>query len=105
MQSMNIETLIVILGIAVVAALVSRALAGYNLAGCLITYLLACLGGVAGWLVQTQVFAPDNLVSLPLPAQGTPVSVIGASIGALTLAFVGSLLGRPVPSRRSRSRR
>ncbi len=102
---MNIETLIVILGIALVAAFLSRALAGYNLPGCLITYVLGCLGGVAGWLVQTQLIGHDNLVILPLAGQSEPVSVIGASIGALLLTFVGSLLGRPVPSRSSRLRR
>ncbi len=102
---MNLETLTVILVIAAVATLLSRALAGYNLPGCLITYVLACLGGVAGWLVQSQLFGPDNLVTLPLAGQTDPVSVIGASIGALLLAFVSSLLGRPVAPRGSRSRR
>ncbi|MDP9311039.1 MAG: hypothetical protein M3R24_09150 [Chloroflexota bacterium] len=102
---MNIETLGVILVIAVIAAIIGRALAGYNLAGCLITYVLACLGGVAGWLAQSLLFGMDNLVLLPIQGNQVRVSVIGATIGALLLAFLGGLLGRPVARRRTRSRR
>ena len=102
---MNIETLAVILVIAVIATIIGRALAGYNLAGCLITYVLACLGGVAGRLAQNLLFGLDNLVVLPIRGNQVHVSVIGASIGALLLAFLGGLLGRPVAQRRSRSRR
>ena len=101
---MNIETLAVILLIAGITTIVGRALGGFNLPGCLITYVLSVLGGVAGWLVQTQLFGADNLVTLPLAGPPVQVSVIGATVGTLLLAFIGSLLGRPVQPRRPRSR-
>ena len=102
---MNSETLAVLLLVAGVAAFLGRALAGYNLSGCLITYVLACLGAVAGWSIQERFFGSDNLIVLPISGT-TPVSIIGAAVVAALLAFIGSLLGRPVqrPSR-SRSRR
>jgi|GEM_PF-6595205 len=100
---MNLETLAVLLVIGVLAAILGRLLAGFSLSGCLVTYILACLGAVAGWVVQQQVFGPDNLLTLPLPDRPTSVSVVGASIGAFLLAFIGGLLSRPV-ARPSRSR-
>lgn len=103
---MDLATLAVLLLVAAIAALIGRALAGYSLSGCLITYALASLGAVAGWLLQRQIFGDDNLVAIPWGAAPAQVSVIGASVGAFLLAFLGGLLGRPVErSRRGRSRR
>ncbi len=102
---MNIETLVVLLLIAGATALVGRALAGFTLAGCLINYVLACLGAVGGWLIQSLFLRPDNLVSVPLQGDPVNVSIIGASICSFALAFLGGLLGRPVQQRRTRSRR
>lgn len=103
---MGLQELAVLLLIAIVAAIVGRALAGYSLAGCLISFILASLGAVAGWLIQGLLRLPDNLVLLPWVVEPRPVSAIGAVIGALLLAFIGGLLGRPVQPRRStRSRR
>lgn len=102
---MNIETLVVLLLIAGAAAFVGRALAGFTLAGCLINYVLACLGAVGGWLIQNLFLGPDNLVSVPLQGAPISVSIIGACVGSVALAFLGGLLGRPVQPRRTRSRR
>ena len=103
---MNLQELAVVLIIAGIATILGRMLAGYNLPGCLTTFILAALGSVAGWLLQNRLSLPDNLVRLPWIVEARPVSVIGASIGALVLAFIGGLLGRPVAQpRRSRSRR
>lgn len=103
---MDLATLAVLLLLAAIAAVIGRALAGYSLSGCLITYALACLGAVAGWLLQRLIFGEDNLVVIPWGADPAQVSVIGASIGAFLLAFIGGLLGRPVEqSQRRRSRR
>lgn len=92
---MNIATLGVLLVIAAIAALLARALAGYSLQGCLMAYVLACLGAVGGWVVQQQYFILDQWLVLPIPNEPTPVAVIGASIGALLISVLGSLLARP----------
>jgi hypothetical protein len=98
---MNLQELAVLLLIASVAAIIGRALAGYSLSGCLISFILSSLGAVGGWLIQGLLRLPDGLARLPWLAEPRPVSVIGASVGALLLAFIGGLLGRPVqrPSR------
>jgi hypothetical protein len=101
---MDIVTLGVLLAIALAAAVIGRALGGYTLSGCLITYLLACLGAIGGWVIQQLFFWPDRLLTLPVSGASTSVSIIGASAGALLLAFLGGLLGRPVPPRRPRRR-
>lgn len=99
---MNIETLLALLLIAFIAAIIGRSVAGYTLAGCLSTYVVACLGAIAGWVVQTRYFVPDNLLVLPANITRTPVSIIGASVGALLLAFIAGLIGRPTLPRRQR---
>lgn len=101
---MGLQELAVLLLIAIVAAIVGRGLAGYSLAGCLISFILASLGAVAGWLLQGVLGLPDNLVLLPWLTEPRPVSAIGASIGALLLAFIGGLLGRPVQQQRRTTR-
>jgi hypothetical protein len=94
-RCMNIETLAVLLLIAALAALIARALVGYSLQGCLVAYVLACLGAVGGWVVQSRYFVLDQWLVLPIPNDPAPVAVIGASIGALLISVLGSLLGRP----------
>ncbi|HEY0734625.1 MAG TPA: hypothetical protein VGD69_06940 [Herpetosiphonaceae bacterium] len=92
---MNIETLGVLLVIAAIAALIARALVGYSLQGCLMAYVLACLGAVGGWVVQQQYFVLDQFLVLPIPNDPAPVAVIGASIGSLLISVLGSLIARP----------
>lgn len=100
---MNIETLVVLLVIALIAALIGRAVARYSLSGCLTAYVAACLGAVGGWWVQQQYFWPDRFLMIPLTGAPAPVSIIGASAGALLLAFIAGLIGRPaMPRRRAR---
>jgi uncharacterized membrane protein YeaQ/YmgE (transglycosylase-associated protein family) len=101
-RMMDVTTLLVLLAIAAIATIVSRTLAGYSLSGCLTTYVVACLGAVGGWVLQQQLFGPDSMISVPFGGVQRPVSVIGASIGALLLAFIASLLGRPTAPRRRR---
>lgn len=94
------------LAIAGIAALIGRAVAGYSLSGCLVNYVLACFGAIGGWVAQMQLGLADNLLTLPWPQPSPPISVLGASIGAMLLAFIGGLLGRPVARpRRTRYRR
>jgi len=92
---MNIETLGVLLIIAAIAALIARALVGYNLQGCLLAYVLAALGAVGGWVVQARYFVLDRFLVLPIPNDSAPVAVIGASLGALLISILGTLLLRP----------
>ncbi len=99
---MDVTTLLVLLAIAAIAGVLSRLLAGYSLAGCLVTYVVACLGAVGGWVLQQQLFGPDSLINVPFGGTQRPVSIIGASIGALLLAFITSLLSRPTAPRRRR---
>jgi hypothetical protein len=103
---MNVETFGVLLVIAAIAALIARALAGYSLSGCLVAYVLACLGAIGGWILQRQYIGLDQWLVLPIPNDPTPVSVLGGSIGALLVAVIGSLIARPGPQpARRRSRR
>lgn len=101
---MDIATLAVIFVVAVVAALVGRAFSGYTLAGCLVTYVAACLGAVGGWYVQRMYLAPDKLLAVPWGGSTVRVSVIGAAAGALLLAVFVGLLGRPRVRRSRRAR-
>jgi hypothetical protein len=94
---MNVETFGVLLVIAALAALIARALVGYSLSGCLIAYVLACLGAIGGWVIQRQYIGLDQWLVLPIPGNPTPVSVLGGAIGALLAAVIGSLIGRPAP--------
>ena len=103
---MNVETLGTVLLIAGIAAFLVRILTGFTLAGCLVSYVLACLGAVTGWWVQDRFFVPDQWVVLPLSGDPVAVSVIGATIGALIFAYFGGLFARPRPvPRRTRLRR
>ena len=99
---MNIEPLVVILVVSVVAALLARLLGGFTLAGLLASYLLACLGAVGGWWAQQRLGLPD-VYTLPFPGDGTPVSVVWPGLAALVAALFGGRLWRPArASRRSR---
>ncbi len=101
---MTIETLAVLFAIAGVVALLIRLISGIHLSGCLISLVLACLGAVGGWWVQQQYLVPDALLRIPWGGRQVPVSVIGASVGALLLALLGRGWGQPLrhPSRRRR---
>ncbi|WP_026369380.1 hypothetical protein [Kallotenue papyrolyticum] len=97
----DLATLLIVIAIAAAATLLMRALAGYHLQGCLVTFVSACLGAVGGWAAQQRWFGADNLLSLPF-AEHERVSVIGATLGALLVALIVSLLGRPTAPRRRR---
>jgi uncharacterized membrane protein YeaQ/YmgE (transglycosylase-associated protein family) len=99
---MDLITLGVLLAIAAVTGFVARALSGYSLAGCLVTYVAACVGAIGGWVLQQQLVGPDALVQLPIGGDIRTVSVIGATIGALLVGFIASLLSRPTQIRRRR---
>lgn len=101
---MTIETLVVLFIIAAVVALLVRMLSGIHLTGCLVSFVLACLGAVGGWWVQQQYLIPDALLMVPWGGRQVPVSVIGAAVGALLLALLGRGWGQPLrsPSRRRR---
>jgi hypothetical protein len=101
---MTIETLLVLFAIASVVALLVRLLSGVHLTGYLVSLVLACLGAVGGWWVQHQYLVPDALLTIPWGGRQVPVSVIGASVGALLLALLGRGWGQPLrqPSRRRR---
>ena len=98
---MDLATLLILIAIAAAATLLMRALAGYHLQGCLVTFVSACLGAVGGWVAPQRWFSADNLLSLPF-ADHQRVSVIGATLGASLLALLISLLGRPGAPRRRR---
>ena len=99
---MDIATLGVILVIAAIAALVGRAFSDFTFSGCLVTFVAACLGAVAGWYVQRSYLVPDELLTVPLGGSMVSVSVIGPVVGALLAAVFVGLLGRPRTRRRRR---
>jgi uncharacterized membrane protein YdjX (TVP38/TMEM64 family) len=103
---MNIETLLVLLVLAAIVTLLVRAVSGIHLVGCLVSYVLACLGAVGGWIVQQRYFAPDQLLAVPWNGRQITVSVLGAAIGALLVSFLGRGIGQPLrsPARRRRRR-
>ncbi len=99
---MTLETFVAILVIAFAAALFGR-LPRYSLQGCLVSYVFACLGAVGGWIAQQRWFGPEPLVVIPWLSQRPAVSIVGASLGALALAWLSRWLGRPrqpLPRRR-----
>ena len=99
---MNIEILVTILVIAAVAALLARILSGFTLAGLLASYVLACLGGVGGWLAQQRLGLPE-LYAFPFPGDGVAVPVAWPALAAVLAALVGGFLWRPARyQRRSR---
>ncbi len=102
---MNIETLLTLLILAAVIAILVRLLSGFTLAGLLVTYLLACLGAIGGWLIQDQLGLPP-LYALPLPVDRAPVSIVWPALGALLAALIGSRVWRPARrARRTGSKR
>lgn len=104
---MNIETLLIILAISLIAACVSRIVGGWTLAGLLSSFLLACLGAVGGWYAQGQLGLPE-LFSISFPTDGIAVPVVWPSLAALVAALVASRIWqprRPQPHRRRRSGR
>lgn len=91
---MNLETLITILVVAGVIATIMRLFAGWTLANWLISFVLAILGGVVGWQIERWFNLPA-FYTFPFPTDQVGVSVVWASIGALSLALLGNLLMRP----------
>lgn len=102
---MNLETLVVLLVLSGIIAVLVRLFSGIHIAGCLTTYVLACLGAIGGWIVQQRYFAPDQWLTIPwLDGRQVSVSILGAIIGATLLALVGRGIGQPLryPARRRR---
>src|SRR5215212_6583963 len=101
---MDIETLLTILVISVIATCISRIIGGWTIAGILASFLLACLGAIGGWIAQQRLGLPA-LYSISFPSDHELVPVIWPALGALLAGLVGSLFGRPVrPQRRARRR-
>ena len=96
---MNIETLVTILVVSAVAAILARLFSGFTLAGVLTSYLLACMGGVGGWLLQQRLGLPE-IYTFRFSADVAPVGVVWPALGALVAALVGGLLWRPARSQR-----
>ncbi|GAC1651579.1 MAG: hypothetical protein NVS4B8_26610 [Herpetosiphon sp.] len=100
---MNLETLVTLLLVGLVVATVVRAFIGWSLAGWLITVVLAILGGIAGWQLERRLNLP-HIYSFAFPSTARPVAPVWLSVGAVGLALLGSLIGRPsarsIPRRR-----
>ena len=91
---MNVETLATILIVAAAAALLTRLLNGFTLAGLLVSYLLACLGAIGGWFAQQRLPLPP-LYTIPFPGDRAAVPVVWPALGALLVALLGGRLWRP----------
>lgn len=102
---MTIETLVVLLVLAGIVAVLVRLLSGLHFAGCLTTFVLACLGAVGGWYVQQRYLFPDQWLTIPWGARQVSVSIAGAVLGALLLALLGRGIGQPLRSPARRRRR
>lgn len=100
---MNIETLVSILVIAVIVTILIRLMTGWTLAGFLMSFLLACLGGVGGWFAQVRLDLP-LLYSIPFPADQVAIPIIWPTLGALLAGFLGGQLWRPARRRRRTTR-
>jgi len=99
---MNIETLAVILLLSLVVAIFARLVSGWTLAGFLFSYLLACAGGIGGWLLQRRLGLPA-IYDLRLPGSVTSVPIIWPGFMALIAAFASGFIWRPArPRRRTR---
>lgn len=101
---MNIETLLTILAISLVAACVSRIVGGWTFAGLLASFLLACLGAIGGWVAQQQLGLPD-LYSIAFPTDGVLVPIVWPGLAALVAALIASRIVRPIRSQPRRRRR
>lgn len=100
---MNIETLAVILAIALVAAIIAQILRGWSLPALIVSYLLACFGAVGGWFAQQRLGLPP-LYSIALGADSVPVAVVWPALAALVLALLGAGMRRRRPPVRRRAR-
>jgi len=100
---MNIETLMTILVVAIVATLLVRVFTGFTLAGILVTFLLGCLGAVGGWVAQQRLALP-TLYAFPFPGDHVAVSAVWPGLAALLAALIAGLLWRPRPRPRRRTR-
>lgn len=90
---MNIETLAIILALALIAAIIAQILRGWTAASLIISYLLACFGAVGGWFAQQRLSLPP-LYSLPLPGDSAPVAIVWPLLAALVLALLGAATQR-----------
>lgn len=96
---MNLETLLTLLIVAVVITTMLRIFMGWSLAGWLLFFVLAMLGGVVGWLLKRWLRLPA-VYTFPFPTDGVGVSVVWTTVGALGLTLLAALLTRPGTSRR-----
>jgi len=99
---MNIETLVIILILSLAVAIFARLVSGWTLSGFLFSYLLACAGGVGGWILQRRLGLP-SIYDLRLPGSDTPVMIVWPGLMALIAGLAGGFIWRPTrPRRRSR---
>ncbi len=92
-NDMNIETLVIILAVAFVAAIFARFVSGWTFGGLLTSYLLACFGGIGGWYAQQQLGLPP-LYSVAFPGDNVPVAIVWPAVAALVLALIGAAFTR-----------
>lgn len=100
---MNIETLAVMLAIALVAAIIAQVLRGWSLAGLIVSLLLACFGAVGGWFAQQRLGLPP-LYSMAVPGGNVPVAIVWPVLAALVLALLGARMRRRRTPVRRRAR-
>lgn len=91
---MSLETLVVMLVIAVVMATLVRVFIGWTLAGWLVSFMLAMFGAILGWLAQRRLGLPQ-VYTLSQPAGYNNVPIVWLILGAVVLALLGALFVRP----------
>jgi hypothetical protein len=92
-MNVEVETVITLLVVALIATLLVRVLSGLTLAGLLTTYIVAALGAIGGWIARQRLGLPE-LYALQLPG-GASVAIIWPALGALVAALLSSRLWRP----------
>ena len=100
---MNIETLGVILAIALIAAIIAQILRGWSLPGLIASLLLACFGAVGGWFAQQRLGLPP-VYSIAFPGDNVPVAIVWPALVALVPALLGAGMRRRRPPVRRRAR-
>src|SRR5687767_10118149 len=93
-MNVEVESVITLLVVAMVATLLVRLLSGMTLAGLLTTFILAALGACGGWIAQLWLGLPE-LYALQVPGGTASVAIIWPALGALLVGLLGSRLWRP----------